>query len=171
MADEKDINPNRRDFLGITTGVVGATGVAGACWPFISSMNPSRDVKSKSTTTVDLASVPMGETHTIEWQGKPVFIMHRTDEQVADMRATQTSIDPQSDEDRVQKPNFLIVLGVCTHLGCVPNRTDDGWACPCHGSLYDNSGRVLRGPAPNNLEVPYYEFIGDDMKIVIGKKA
>jgi ubiquinol-cytochrome c reductase iron-sulfur subunit len=168
MASDKDLDPNRRDFLGITTGVVGAVGVAGACWPFISSMNPSKDVKAKSTSTVDLASIPKGKTHTVEWQGKPVFVVHRTDEQVADMQAKETALDPQKDQDRVQQPQWLVVLGVCTHLGCVPNRTEEGWACPCHGSLYDNSGRVVRGPAPKNLIVPQYEFVSENT-IIIGK--
>jgi len=168
MATDKDLDPNRRDFLGITTGVVGAVGVAGACWPFISSMNPSKDVKAKSTSSVDLASIPKGKTHTVEWQGKPVFVVHRTDEQIADMQAKETLLDPQKDQERVQQPQWLVVLGVCTHLGCVPNRTDDGWACPCHGSLYDNSGRVVRGPAPNNLIVPHYKFVSENT-IIIGK--
>jgi len=168
MASDKDLDPNRRDFLGITTGVVGAVGVAGACWPFISSMNPSKDVQAKATSTVDLASIPKGKTHTVEWQGKPVFVVHRTDEQIADMQAKETALDPQKDQDRVQQPQWLVVLGVCTHLGCVPNRTEAGWTCPCHGSMYDNSGRVVRGPAPKNLIVPQYEFVSEST-IIIGK--
>ena len=168
MASDKDLDPNRRDFLGITTGVVSAVGVAGACWPFVSSMNPSKDVQAKATSTVDLASIPVGKTHTVEWQGKPVFVVHRTKEQIESMESKETTLDPQADKDRVQKPEWLIVLGVCTHLGCVPNRTAEGWTCPCHGSMYDNSGRVVRGPAPRNLIVPHYEFVSDD-KIIIGK--
>ncbi len=158
----------RRDFLGITTTVVGAVGVCGAAVPFISSMNPSKDVKAKATSLVDIASIPLGKTHIVEWQGKPVFIMHRTPETIAAMQASQPDLDPQSDKDRVQKAEWLVVVGLCTHLGCVPNQTKDGWICPCHGSLYDNSGRVTRGPAPTNLEVPYYEFV-DDHTIIIGK--
>jgi len=170
MASDKDTDPNRRDFLGAVTGCMGAVGVAGACWPFISSMNPSKDVQAKATSIADLASIPKGKTHTVEWQGKPVFIVHRTDEQIADMQATQTELDPQQDEERVQKPEWLVVVGVCTHLGCVPNRVKDGWNCPCHGSTYDNSGRVTRGPAALNLIVPHYEFVSEST-IVIGKKA
>lgn len=166
--EEKDIDPNRRDFLGVATGAVGAVGVAGACWPFISSMNPSKDVKAKATSKVDISSIPKGKTHTVEWQGKPVFVLHRTDEQIADMRAKETSLDPQKDEERVQKPEWLVVLGVCTHLGCVPNRIENGWICPCHGSHYDDSGRVTQGPAPTNLIVPHYEFV-DEHTIIIGK--
>ncbi len=170
MASDKELDPNRRDFLGTVTGAMGAVGVAGACWPFISSMNPSKDVQAKATSQVDLASIPKGKTHTIEWQGKPVFVVHRTDEQIADMQAARTELDPQKDEERVQKPEWLVVVGVCTHLGCVPNRTKDGWNCPCHGSHYDNSGRVTRGPAELNLIVPHYEFLSES-KIVIGKKV
>ncbi len=169
MASDKTIdNPDRRDFLGVTTAVVGAVGVGAACIPFISSMNPSKDVKAKATSMVDLSSIPEGKTHIVEWQGKPVFVVHRTDEMIAEMEDSSTELDPQADKDRVQQPQWLVVLGICTHLGCVPNRTDKGWSCPCHGSIYDNSGRVVRGPAPNNLIVPHYEFV-DEKKIIIGK--
>jgi len=171
MAIDKDLDsPDRRDFLGKVTTAVGAVGVAGACIPFVSSMNPSKDVKAKSTSIVDLASIPKGKTHTIEWQGKPVFVTHRSDETIADMQDASTEIDPQTDTDRIQKPEWLVVVGLCTHLGCVPNRTQEGWSCPCHGSLYDNSGRVVRGPAPNNLIVPHYEFI-DEKTIIVGQKV
>jgi len=169
MASDKDLDrPDRRDFLGAVTTAVGAVGVVGACYPFVSSMNPSKDVKVKSTSLVDLDSIPEGKTHTVEWQGKPIFVVHRTDEVIADMQASSTDIDPQADKDRVQQLQWLVVIGICTHLGCVPNRTESGWSCPCHGSIYDNSGRVLRGPAPKNLIVPPYEFI-NEKKIIIGK--
>jgi ubiquinol-cytochrome c reductase iron-sulfur subunit len=168
MASDKDIDPERRDFLSIATVAVGAVGVGGACWPFVSSMNPSKDVKANATTEVDLASIPVGKTHTVEWQGKPVFVVHRSKAMIAAMEAKSTKLDPQPDDDRVQKPQWLVVVGICTHLGCVPNRTADGWTCPCHGSMYDNSGRVVRGPAPRNLVVPKYEFVEKD-RIIIGK--
>lgn len=168
MTSDKELDPNRRDFLGLATAAVGAVGVAGACWPFISSMNPSKDIKATSTSTADLASIPPGKSHTVEWQGKPVFVVHRTDEQIAAMEAKVSSIDPQQDKERVQQPQWLVVVGICTHLGCVPNRTSAGWSCPCHGSMYDNSGRVVRGPAPKNLIVPHYEFVSES-KIIIGK--
>ncbi len=166
MASEKQPDPNRRDFLGLVTGVVGAVGVAGACWPFISSMNPSKEVKFEATAKVDLGSIPKGKTHTVEWQGKPVFVVHRTDEQIAEMAAKESQLDRQTDAARVQQPQWLVVVGICTHLGCVPNRTHEGWSCPCHGSMYDNSGRVVRGPAPKNLIVPHYEFAGDNTLII-----
>jgi ubiquinol-cytochrome c reductase iron-sulfur subunit len=162
-------NPERRDFLGKITTVAGASGAAAACWPFVSSMNPSEDVLAKATTEVSLADIPPGGVHTVPWQGKPVFIVHRTPEDIQKAEASPGVIDPQDDSKRVKKPEWLVVVGVCTHLGCVPNRNaDGGWLCPCHGSMYDASGRVIRGPAPKNLEVPLYSFEGDN-KIIIGK--
>jgi ubiquinol-cytochrome c reductase iron-sulfur subunit len=171
MADADTINdPERRDFLGTVTAAVGAAGAAAACWPLISSMNPSTDVLSKSTTTVDLSTIPVGELHTVAWQGKPVFILHRTPKEISNMEASQGGKEPEADQMRVQKPEWLVVIGICTHLGCVPNHNEEGWLCPCHGSVYDNSGRILHGPAPRNLDVPPYRFTGAD-KIVIGEKA
>ena len=170
MSDADTINdPERRDFLGTVTAAVGAAGVAAACWPFVASMNPSTDVLAKSTTSVDLSRVPPGELHTVAWQGKPVFILHRTPQEIAAMEASQGGKDPEADPMRVQKAEWLVVVGICTHLGCVPNRDKTGWACPSHGSVYDNSGRILHGPAPRNLEVPPYRFAAAD-KIVIGEK-
>ena len=163
-------SPDRRDFLGKVTTVAGVTGAAAACWPFVNSMNPSTDVLAKATTEVDISGIPVGGEHTVAWQGKPVFIVHRTPEQIAAAKKP-TTIDPEADSKRVQKPEWLVVVGICTHLGCVPNRDPEGgWLCPCHGSMYDSSGRVIRGPAPRNLEVPYYRF-ESDTKIIIGKKA
>ncbi len=162
-------DPDRRNFLGKFTTAAGATGAAAACWPFISSMNPSEDVLAKATTEVDLAEIPPGGVITVPWQGKPVFIVHRTPEDISKAQASPGTLDPQDDSKRVQKPEWLVVVGVCTHLGCVPNRNaDGGWLCPCHGSMYDASGRVVRGPAPRNLEVPLYAF-ESDTKIIIGK--
>jgi ubiquinol-cytochrome c reductase iron-sulfur subunit len=162
-------NPQRRDFLGKVTTVAGISGAAVACWPFISSMNPSEDVLAKATTEVDLSSIEPGSMRTVPWQGKPVFIVHRTPEEIQKAQAAQTTIDPQEDSKRVQKPEWLVVVGICTHLGCVPNRNDTGgWLCPCHGSMYDGSGRAIRGPAPKNLEVPLYSF-EEGGKLIIGK--
>lgn len=162
-------NPERRNFLEKITTVAGATGVAAACWPFVSSMNPSEDVLAKATTEVDLTNIPPGGVSSVAWQGKPVFIVHRTAAEIANAEATPGTIDPENDKKRVKKSEWLVVVGVCTHLGCVPNRNaEGGWLCPCHGSLYDASGRVIRGPAPKNLEVPAYSFVGID-KLIIGK--
>ena len=168
MADSDALkSPDRRDFLGVVTTAVGAAGAAAACWPFVASMNPSSDVLAKATTEVDLSGIGAGEMHTVAWQGKPVFVLHRTPEQSGAMGQSNGGKDPQDDAKRVQKPEWLVVVGLCTHLGCVPSREDDGWLCPCHGSKYDNSGRILHGPAPRNLDVPPYKFV-EENKIVIG---
>lgn len=160
------VNPERRGFLGKVTTVAGVGGVTAACWPFVNSMNPSGDVLSNATTEVDLTQIPEGGMHTVAWQGKPVFVLHRNAEEIKAMQALST-IEPQPDEKRVQDPKWLVVVGICTHLGCVPNRAENGWLCACHGSQYDDSGRVTRGPAPHNLEVPPYKFVSAD-KIIIG---
>jgi len=159
---------NRRNFLIKVTSVVGGAGAAAACLPFVASMNPSSDVLAKATTEVDLSGIPEGGVHTVAWQGKPVFIVHRTQEEIKAMEASNGGFDPEPDKKRVIQPEWLVVVGICTHLGCVPNREAPGWLCHCHGSIYDDSGRVLRGPAPKNLEVPPYRFIAAN-KILIGE--
>jgi len=160
--------PERRDFLEKATIAVGSVGVACTAWPFIDSMNPSASVTSKATTELDLTGIAPGESKTVEWQGKPVFVLHRSAEQVKAMQASQGGKDPAPDTQRVINKEWLVVIGVCTHLGCVPNRDKQGWMCPCHGSAYDDSGRILHGPAPRNLDLPPYMFITNN-KIVIGK--
>lgn len=161
----------RRDFLILTAGALGVVGTAIAVWPFIDTLNPARDTLALATTEVDLAPVQVGQRLTVPWRGKPIFIDHRTPEEIA--AAQQVNIselpDPQSDQDRVKKPEWLVMIGVCTHLGCIPlgQRPGDergsygGWFCPCHGSVYDTSGRIRQGPAPLNLEIPPYEFTSD----------
>ncbi len=168
MALENPDGGNRRNFLLKLTSVVGGVGVAAACVPFVASMNPSSDVLAKAETDVDLSGIPPGGMHTVAWQGKPVFVLHRTPEQIAASATTDGVIDPEPDAKRVKKPEWLVVLGVCTHMGCVPNKEGPGWECHCHGSQYDDSGRVIRGPAPKNLEVPPYHFVSED-KLIIGK--
>jgi ubiquinol-cytochrome c reductase iron-sulfur subunit len=160
-------NEDRRDFLGKATAAVGAVGVAAACWPFVSSMNPSEDTLEKATTEVDLSSISAGHMQTFSWGGKPVFVVHRTPAQIAAMQSSHGGHDPQDDQLRVTQPQWLVVVGVCTHMGCIPSRNDEGWLCPCHGSVYDNSGRILHGPAPKNLLVPPYKFVTNE-KIIIG---
>jgi len=160
-------DPQRRNFLGAITTVVGAGGAAAASWPLIHSMNPSSDVLANGTTEVDISHIPKGATHTVAWQGKPVFIVHRTPEEISKAKGTTSLKDPEADEKRVKNPEWLVVVGICTHLGCVPNRSKEGWLCACHGSTYDDSGRIVQGPAPKNLEIPPYKFIGDN-KILIG---
>ncbi|MBI3478853.1 MAG: ubiquinol-cytochrome c reductase iron-sulfur subunit [Nitrosomonadales bacterium] len=169
MADSDVLDDDgRRDFLVKVTSVVGGAGAAAACIPFIASMNPSSDVLSKATTEVDLSGIPEGGMHTVAWQGKPVFVLHRTREQIDAMKNSNGGFQPEPDQQRVKQPEWLVVVGVCTHMGCVPNKEGPGWTCHCHGSQYDDSGRVVRGPAPKNLEVPPYRFIAAD-KLVIGE--
>lgn len=168
---------SRRDFLGIVAWSGLAIGAGAAAWPMIYSMNPSADVLALASTSVDLDGIDEGMAITVMWRGRPVFVRHRTAEEIEAARATDISglRDPQPDEARVQQPEWLIVLGICPHLGCVPtgNRPSEnrgeygGWFCPCHGSVFDTSGRIRRGPAPTNLEVPEYVF-ETDTRVVIG---
>ncbi len=167
----------RRDFLYLTTGAMGVVGLAAVAWPFIDYLNPSADLMELATVDVDLSPVDAGMAITVMWQGKPVFVRRRTEEEIAQAREVDVNALPhsESDEERVQREEWLIVIGICTHLGCVPvgNRPTEqrgdygGWFCPCHGSHYDTSGRIRRGPAPENLPVPEYEFV-DDSTITIG---
>lgn len=169
MAEKDTLSDSgRRNFLVGLSTFVGGAGAAAACIPFVASMNPSSDVLSKATTEVDLSGIPEGGMHTIAWQGKPVFILHRTQEQIKAMSASSGGLQPEPDQQRTKQPEWLVVIGVCTHMGCVPNKEGPGWTCHCHGSQYDDSGRVLRGPAPGNLEVPPYRFVAAG-KIVIGE--
>lgn len=167
----------RRDFLYIATGAVAGVGAALAAWPFIDSLNPTADVLAISAIEVDIAQMQRGQRLTVAWRGSPVFIDYRTQAQIDQARADDGAnlIDPQRDGDRVQRAEWLIVIGVCTHLGCVPlgQREGDqlgdwgGWFCPCHGSHYDTSGRIRKGPAPKNLYLPPYKFL-DDTRLQIG---
>ncbi|MBF0284050.1 MAG: ubiquinol-cytochrome c reductase iron-sulfur subunit [Magnetococcales bacterium] len=165
---------SRRDFLILATSAVGLVGVGGAAWPFIRSMSPSADVLAQATTEVDLSAIQEGQMITVPWQGKPVFVLHRTAEQIAQAKnVTMSELrDPQDDKDRVRKPEWLVVLAICTHLGCVPQPIGTGeyggFLCPCHGTHYDTSGRIRKGPAPKNLEAPPHEF-KDDRTLIIGK--
>ena len=167
MSEQDKVDPERRDFVITSTAILGAAGAAAACWPFVSSMNPTASVKSEAVKEVSLKGVAPGDVHTVAWRGEPVFIFHRTPAEVAAMEQSDGGKDPQPDAARVKRPDWLVVIGICTHLGCVPNKTAKGWLCPCHGSVYDNSGRILSGPAPLNLYIPPYHFVSDD-KIVIG---
>jgi len=156
----------RRDFLMVASGAFAAVGGAMAVWPFIDQMNPAADVLALASIEVNIGDVPVGQEIKVKWRGKPVFIWHRSPEQIrsADAVNVSTLRDPQTDAERVKKPEWLIVVGVCTHLGCVPiwGRGEyGGWYCPCHGSQYDASGRIRKGPAPLNLLVPPYNFVND----------
>ena len=162
---------SRRDFLYIATGAFGGVGAAMAAWPLIDQMNPSSDVLALASTEVDLSQIEEGQSITVVWRSKPVFIRYRTESEILEARGIDAKElrDPQADEDRVQREQWLIMVGICTHLGCVPlgqKGTDvkgqyGGWFCPCHGSHYDTSGRIRKGPAPTNLAIPPYEFVSD----------
>lgn len=163
----------RRDFLYLTAGAMGAVGVGSAVWPLVDSMNPAADTLALASAEVDISKVEVGQGITAVWRGAPVFIRRRTPEEIEKVRAEswQDLRDPQKDEDRVKKAEWLVVKGVCTHLGCIPLGTKPGqprgdyggWFCPCHGSHYDISGRIRKGPAPTNLAVPAYEFVTDTL--------
>jgi ubiquinol-cytochrome c reductase iron-sulfur subunit len=165
----------RRDFIVLTAQAMAAVGAATVAWPFIDSMNPAADTLALSSTELDLAPIAEGQAITIKWRGKPVFIRHRTAEEIKEAQNVDMKElpDPQTDAERVKagKEQWLVMVGVCTHLGCVPlgNRSGDykGWFCPCHGSHYDTSGRIRKGPAPSNLVVPPYAFLSDN-RIKIG---
>ncbi len=155
----------RRDFIHIAAGAAAVGAGVMAAWPLINQMNPAADTLALSTIEFDTSKVAEGQQIVIKWQGKPVFVRNRSAAQVAQVRETPMSAlkDPQSDQDRTKTghENMLVVIGSCTHLGCVPtfNAGDyGGWFCPCHGSHYDASGRIRKGPAPKNLVVPTYEF-------------
>ena len=157
----------RRDFLFTATYAVGAVGAGAVIWPMIDQMNPDASVKALASTEVDVSAVNPGKTITVLWRGKPVFIRRRTEEEI--VKARDVNIDelkhPEKDEDRAKDPEWLVMLGVCTHLGCVPlgdKGEYGGWFCPCHGSHYDTSGRIRKGPAPINMEIPEYVFLNDN---------
>ncbi len=197
MSTAEHAETNRRDFLYIATGAVGAVGAALTIWPFINQMNPDASVLALASVEIDLAPIAEGQEITIKWRGNPVFIRHRSPKEIE--AAKQVNIaelpdpvarsanvkdgDPATDENRVVAGNekYLVMMGVCTHLGCVPigNAGDfavvegsakhGGWFCPCHGSHYDTAGRIRRGPAPQNLPVPPYAYLDETQtKIRIG---
>ena len=173
--DKKNLNKEkgipseeRRDFLHVASGAVGLVGAGIAGWPLIDQMNPSADVKALASIEIDLSELEEGKSLTVMWRGKPLFIRHRTDDEIKE--ASEVDIkklpDPATDNDRAKNPKYLIMVGVCTHLGCVPLADQGeykGWFCPCHGSHYDTSGRIRKGPAPTNMEIPKYEFVNTDI--------
>ncbi|MBI1214709.1 MAG: ubiquinol-cytochrome c reductase iron-sulfur subunit [Alphaproteobacteria bacterium] len=175
MGSTKD-GATRRDFLYLTAGAMGAVAVGTAAVPLVSSMNPAADTLALSTAEVDLSHIEVGQRVVAVWRGKPIFIDHRSAEEVKEVRAEvdwHTLRDPQSDASRVKEGHdqWLVMIGICTHLGCIPKGSKQGdprgefggWFCPCHGSEYDRSGRIRKGPAPRNLEVPPYKFVSDTL--------
>ena len=179
MSEEGGVRPGRdperpgtrRDFLYLTAGAVGAVGAAGTGWTLVDSLNPAADATAFPSIEVDLEFIAPGTGATVPWRGKPVFIRHRTSGEIAEAENVDiaTLPDPQADRDRTVKPQWLVVFGVCTHLGCIPlgQKPGDprgawgGYVCPCHGSQFDISGRVRKGPAARNLSVPHYAFLTD----------
>ena len=169
--NEKD--DSKRDFLVVSTYALAGVGAASFVWPLIDQMNPAADTLALASTEIDLSSLEEGQSITVKWRGKPVFVRHRTPDEIK--QAKEVLIDgmrdPQADADRVANEKYIVLVGVCTHLGCVPlgQKTGDikgqygGWFCPCHGSHYDHSGRIRKGPAPTNLEVPSYKFLSDTL--------
>ena len=174
-SDQNDIG--RRDFLMVAAGSFAAVGGAAALWPLIDQMNPDASAKALASVEIDLSPIKDGQAITIMWRGKPVFIRKRTQQEIeaAENVDVNDLPDPQADSARVEKPEWLVLIGICTHLGCIPRGQAagdlhgdfGGWFCPCHGSHYDTSGRIRKGPAPRNLEVPPYAFVSDS-KIKIG---
>jgi ubiquinol-cytochrome c reductase iron-sulfur subunit len=160
---------SRRDFLYIATGAVGAVGVAAVAVPLISQMNPDAStVAAGAPIEVDLAPVAEGQVIKVFWRGKPIFINHRTAKEIEEAQNVDLARlpDPQPDSARVKDghANFQVLIGICTHLGCIPiahSGQYNGYFCPCHGSVYDTSGRIRSGPAPTNLELPPYQFVSD----------
>ena len=172
MSDSDKKKPNRRDFIITATTTAGVVGVGAAVWPLVDQMNPDASVKALASTEVDVSNVKPGQSITVLWRGKPVFIKRRTKIEIDEARNVNIKElkHPETDEVRAKNSEWLVMVGICTHLGCVPltDKGDyNGWFCPCHGSHYDTSGRIRKGPAPKNLEIPKFEFI-DNNTIKIG---
>ena len=164
---------SKRDFLVVSTYALAGVGAASFVWPLIDQMNPAADTLALASTEIDLSSLEEGQSITVKWRGKPVFVRYRTPDEIKQAKEVliDDMRDPQTDADRVTNEKYIVLVGVCTHLGCVPlgQKTGDikgqygGWFCPCHGSHYDHSGRIRKGPAPTNLEVPSYKFLSDTL--------
>ncbi|MCC6982144.1 MAG: ubiquinol-cytochrome c reductase iron-sulfur subunit [Bauldia sp.] len=182
MAESDTADPSRRDFLYIATGAVGAVGVTAVAWPFIAQMNPDAAALALATTEVDVSSIAPGMSITVKWRGKPVFIRNRTPAEIeaakavplSDLRdrtARNANLPDDATADDANRgvagnEALIIMIGVCTHLGCVPlGQQGDygGWFCPCHGSHYDTAGRIRQGPAPENLQIPPVAFVSDSV--------
>jgi ubiquinol-cytochrome c reductase iron-sulfur subunit len=186
VSQADDIEGNRRDFLYYATAGTGAVAVGAAVWPLVNQMNPSADVRALSSIRVDVSGVEPGTQLTVKWLGKPVFIRRRREDEIEAARAVELSElpdqlseneniaadTPATDENRTldEAGEWLVMMGVCTHLGCVPlGDAGDfgGWFCPCHGSHYDTAGRIRKGPAPTNLPIPVAEFL-DEATLKLG---
>lgn len=165
----------RRDFLYLTAGAMGVVAAGCAAWPLVDSLNPAADTLALASIEVDVSAIEAGQTITVVWRGKPVFIHRRSEAEINEIRSEdwKSLRDPQSDQERVLEGHdeWLVLVGICTHLGCIPmgSKVSDvkgdynGWFCPCHGSHYDKSGRIRKGPAPTNLAIPPYTFKSDTL--------
>ncbi|WP_438275701.1 ubiquinol-cytochrome c reductase iron-sulfur subunit [Nitrobacter sp.] len=175
MTTSSSAGHSRRDFLFVATGAVAAVGAAAAAWPLVAQLNPDAStVAAGAPIEVDLSPIADGQDIKVFWRGKPIYIMHRTAKQIKEAQSVDVASlpDPQPDSARVKEGHdqWLVVIGICTHLGCIPIAHEgnyDGFFCPCHGSQYDSSGRIRQGPAPLNLPIPPYAFVSDS-KIKIG---
>ena len=161
-------DPNRRDFIHIAAGVAALGAVGALAWPLVDQMNPAGDTLALASIEFDLTKVEAGQQVVVKWRGKPLFVRHRTPKEIQEaITADHADLrDPQTDESRHKpgKAEWLVLIGICTHLGCIPIAHQgpyDGYFCPCHGSVYDTSGRIRSGPAPLNLALPPYEFVSD----------
>lgn len=174
QGDPHNQDPNRRDFIHIAAGAAAVGAGVMVAWPLINQMNPSADTLALASIEFDMSKVQEGQQVVIKWQGKPVFVRYRTAREIQEAVAAPMSAlkDPQPDSERVKAGHaqYLVLLGNCTHLGCIPTFAAGeygGWFCPCHGSTYDTSGRIRKGPAPKNLVVPEYAYLSDT-RIKIG---
>jgi ubiquinol-cytochrome c reductase iron-sulfur subunit len=177
------VDGNRRDFLYLATGAMGAVGLGSAIWPFVAQLGPDASTRAAGAPIdIDLSQIPEGQSITLKWRGKPIFVRHRTAKEVEAARADDNKSlpDPEKDIERTAKFNnvvqekWIIVQGSCTHLGCVPVKNDGdykGWYCPCHGSHYDTAGRIRKGPAPKNLVVPEYAFLTSSSVRITGTRS
>jgi ubiquinol-cytochrome c reductase iron-sulfur subunit len=170
MIDKKNQiqDQSKRDFVTTTAFCAAGIGAVCAIIPFVDSMNPAKDVAALASIEVDISNIKIGEEKKVMWRGKPVFIKRRTQKEISDAQNVELLQlkDPEKDSDRVQKDEWLITIGICTHLGCIPlggKGKYKGWFCPCHGSVYDTSGRIRSGPAPKNLAIPPYEFLKENL--------
>lgn len=173
ISDGEHDEPSRRDFIYIATGAAAAVGAGGLAWPLVSQMSAASDTRAAGSIEIDVSKITEGQQLKVLWRGKPVFVRYRTQKEIdaADAVEIDGLRDPEVDEARFRpnlegkiNKNILVMVGVCTHFGCIPvgEAGDfDGWYCPCHGSHYDTSGRIRKGPAPKNMVIPEYKYISD----------
>ena len=171
----ESVDEGKRDFIYIATGAVAAAGVASLAWPLVAQMGKAADTLAAGSVEIDVSKIAEGQQLKVLWRGKPVFVRHRTAKEITEAVNTDASDcpDPQKDVERLipdttgkLRPEYLVMIGVCTHFGCIPvgEAGDfDGWYCPCHGSHYDTSGRIRKGPAPKNMEIPDYQYISENV--------